>query len=229
MSATQPLMTVAFDGDTLYLVDHDGEPYVPIKPIAEALGISWASQTVKLDRYASRWTISMIETVAADGAARDMLCMPLRKLPAYLYSIDARKVKEAARPKVERYQGECDDALWAYWSQGLAINPRGPAGDGCAALIEELSGVRLELSALAAENLRLKARVIDLQDYKIRQLEAEVAPRPKREPAERLSEQEVAAIHALDQEGHSKNEIARRLGRSSATVSYILRGARASQ
>lgn len=40
------LMPVPFRGATLFVVDHSGEPYVPMKPIAEGMGLSWASQTV---------------------------------------------------------------------------------------------------------------------------------------------------------------------------------------
>lgn len=125
MNASHNLALVDFDGDTLYLVDRDGEPYVPVKPIAEALGIDWMNQYRKVTSRPA-WGI-VIMTIPTAGGRQDMLCMPLRKLPSYLYSIEPRKVSAAARSKVERYQAECDDALWAYWSQGQAVNPRGPA------------------------------------------------------------------------------------------------------
>jgi hypothetical protein len=41
------LIPVAFLSDTLYLIDNDNQPFTPVKPIADALGLSWASQTVK--------------------------------------------------------------------------------------------------------------------------------------------------------------------------------------
>lgn len=63
------------------------------------------------------WGVAMIET-PTPGGTQAMLAMPLRKLPAYLYSIDPRKVKPESREKVERYQAECDDVLWQYWSEG---------------------------------------------------------------------------------------------------------------
>ena len=50
--------------------------------------------------------------------------MLLRKLPAWLYSIHANKVKPEIRDTVIKYQEECDDVLWDYWTKGVAINPR---------------------------------------------------------------------------------------------------------
>jgi hypothetical protein len=54
-----------------------------------------------------------------------MMCIPLRKLPGWLMSIEPGKVKDAAvRSRVIQYQNECDDALWQYWNDGIAVNPR---------------------------------------------------------------------------------------------------------
>jgi len=115
------LITVPFHDDTLYLVEHQGEPYVPVRPINDALGIDWKNQTVKLKE--PRWKCGVITTVAQDGKQREMLCLPLRKLPGWLYSISPAKVRPDIRPKLERYQEECDEVLWRYWNEGVAVNP----------------------------------------------------------------------------------------------------------
>ena len=52
-----------------------------------------------------------------------MLCMPVRKLPAYMNSINPKKVRPELRAKIELYQNESDDALWAYWNEGQAVRP----------------------------------------------------------------------------------------------------------
>ena len=49
-----------------------------------------------------------------------MLCLPVRKLPSYLNSINPRKVRPELRAKIELYQAESDDALWNYWMHGRA-------------------------------------------------------------------------------------------------------------
>ncbi|HAV3453040.1 TPA: hypothetical protein JIE09_003708 [Acinetobacter baumannii] len=116
-------MTVPFHNAELYLVEHDGQPYTPMKPIVEGMGMDWASQFVKLkQRFAS--TIVEITIVANDGKERLMTCLPVRKLFGWLMTISPNKVKPEIRDTVIMYQQECDDVLWDYWTKGQAINKR---------------------------------------------------------------------------------------------------------
>lgn len=113
------LFPVPFHQDTIVLVGQNDEPFVAMKPIIENIGLSWNSQHTKLrESFAS--TIAIIGMVAEDGKQREMVCLPLRKLPAWLYSISPNKVAAGLREKVIQYQEECDDALWRYWTQGTA-------------------------------------------------------------------------------------------------------------
>lgn len=62
---------------------------------------------------------------SADGKSRALTCIPVRKVAAWLTTIEPGKVKSPeARARVIQYQNECDDALWQYWNDGLAVNPR---------------------------------------------------------------------------------------------------------
>ena len=116
------LFPVPFHGDTVVLVDHDGQPFVAMKPVVENLGLDWKTQHAKLtDKFAS--TMGIIPTVGEDGRQREMVCLPLRKLPAFLYSINPNKVAPALRDKIVAYQAECDEALWQYWTQGTVVRP----------------------------------------------------------------------------------------------------------
>lgn len=122
MHTAPQLFPVPFHGDTVVLVGQDNEPYVAMKPIVANMGLDWHSQRQKLnDRFAS--TAVEITSVAEDGKLRGMTCLPLKKLPAWLYSISPNKVAPELREKIIRYQEECDDALWNYWTQGVAERP----------------------------------------------------------------------------------------------------------
>lgn len=116
------LSPVTFHGDTIFCIDYQGQPYTPAKPIVENLGLSWGTQSVKLNSNRERWGVSMIET-PSEGGAQQTLCIPVRKLPAFLASINPKKVRPELRPKIELYQAECDDALWDYWMKGRAERP----------------------------------------------------------------------------------------------------------
>lgn len=114
---------VSFHGDTLYLVDKNGEPYVPMKPVVEGMGLTWQSQHEKLkQRFNS--TITEIVMVASDGKSRQMTCLAFRKFAAWLSSLTPNKVKPDIRDKVIQYQEECDDVLYEYWTKGEVKNPR---------------------------------------------------------------------------------------------------------
>ncbi|MFR9014540.1 MAG: phage antirepressor N-terminal domain-containing protein, partial [Desulfovibrio piger] len=93
------LFPVTFHGDTIFCIDYHGEPFAPMRPIVENMGLGWASQSQKLNVNKERWTVTNIVTVAQDGNEREMLCLPVRKLPAYLNSINPRKVRPELRAK----------------------------------------------------------------------------------------------------------------------------------
>ena len=118
-------LTVPFYGNALYVVDRNGEPYTPMKPIVEGMGMAWQSQLAKLRQRFSA-TITEIVIVAADGKSREMVCLPLRKLAGWLQTISPSKVKPEIREKVIQFQSECDDALYEYWAKGVVTNPRKP-------------------------------------------------------------------------------------------------------
>ncbi|PJO77027.1 antirepressor protein Ant domain protein [Neisseria brasiliensis] len=113
------LITIPFYDQPLNLIDSDGKPFVPMRPIVECMGLNWKSQQAKLqNRFSS--TVAIIATVAQDGKEREMLCLPLEKLTAWLLTINPRKVKAEIRPTIERYQAESEAALWQYWTTGIA-------------------------------------------------------------------------------------------------------------
>jgi hypothetical protein len=117
------LIPVPFRNATLYLADVDGTPFTPMKPIVEGMGLSWQPQHEKLRQNKARWGITEI-VIPTDGGQQTAICLPLRKLPGWLMTVNPKKVKPEIRETVEAYQSECDDALWSYWTKGRAENPR---------------------------------------------------------------------------------------------------------
>lgn len=113
------LSPVQFHDSILFVINRNNEPYTPMKPIVEGMGLNWASQTAKLNANKERWGIAMIATPSASGD-QQTLCMPVRKLPAFMASINPKKVREELRERIRLYQDECDNALWDYWTKGQA-------------------------------------------------------------------------------------------------------------
>lgn len=135
-------ITVPFHGAELYVVEHNGQPYTPMKPIVDGMGLAWQAQHRKVSANESRWGVVIITTPESNlhhhhddagldgddehaGQRRAMTMLPLRKLPGWLATIDPGRVKSPeVRAKVIQYQNECDDALWKYWNDGVAVNAR---------------------------------------------------------------------------------------------------------
>ncbi|MEO8643100.1 phage antirepressor N-terminal domain-containing protein [Pseudomonas sp.] len=110
------LMPVPFHGETVVLVYLGKEPYVAMRPIVENLGLGWSAQRIKIvERFDS--VVSEIDTTGADGKRYGMTCLPLRKLAAWLYTINPKKVAPELRDKIIQYQEKCDEVLWQYWTQ----------------------------------------------------------------------------------------------------------------
>lgn len=110
-------INVPFHGNNLYVVNYNGQPYVPMRPIVEGMGMDWTGQLNKL-KQKFKSTVEEISIVAADGKERNMICLALRKLAGWLHTISPNKVKAEIRDKVIKYQEECDDVLYEYWTTG---------------------------------------------------------------------------------------------------------------
>ena len=109
-------INVPFHGDNLYVVNYNGQPYVPMKPVVEGMGLTWQSQFEKLKQRFSKGITEIV--IPSNGGEQSMLCLALRKLAGWLHTISPNKVKPEIRDKVIRYQEECDDVLYEYWTTG---------------------------------------------------------------------------------------------------------------
>lgn len=114
---------VEFNGDHLTTVRDGDIDYVAMKPVVDAIGLDWKSQHRKLMSQKEKYGCGHI-AIPSQGGIQEMLCMPLRKLNGWLFSINPAKVKESIRGKLIAYQEECFAVLHDYWAKGVAVNPR---------------------------------------------------------------------------------------------------------
>ncbi|EWG75930.1 Phage anti-repressor protein [Enterobacter sp. DC3] len=117
-------INVPFHGDTLYVVNYEGTAQVPMRPVVEGMGLDWASQFTKIKQRFNTSVAMITMQLPGDKQRREVVCLSLRKLPGWLHTINVGKVRPELRDKVARYQEECDDVLYEYWTKGVAVNPR---------------------------------------------------------------------------------------------------------
>jgi len=82
-----------------------------------------------------------------------------------------------------------------------------------------------QLKAQLKAQLAQQAEMLELYRFKANALEQQAgAKKPKRKGTRPITQNEINAIHALHEQGLSNKEIAHQISRSTASVSYVLRG-----
>lgn len=114
-----PTSVVPFHGDSLITLDEEGNKVVALKPIVLALGLDWKSQHYKIQESQRYGDITI--PCQTPGGIQEMLCLPLKKLNGWLFSINPNKVRPDLKEKVIQYQEECFEVLYRYWN-GEAIS-----------------------------------------------------------------------------------------------------------
>jgi len=144
---------VNFYGDEItgVLIEREGRPaewYVPLRPLTAFLGLTWPPQYTRtkndpvLGPALLSVTIIITETPAQGRGRRDLLCLPLRYLPGWLFGINVGKVKPALADKITLYRRDCFDLLWQAFKPDILPNPP-PAA-------EPLTGAALGVEIAAA-------------------------------------------------------------------------------
>ncbi|PNH99618.1 phage antirepressor N-terminal domain-containing protein [Vibrio diazotrophicus] len=109
-------ISVPFHGSNLFVVRYNNEPYIPMKPVVEGIGLDWRTQARKLRSSSERWGVVMMTTPSTDPY-NSVTCIPLRKLFGWLQTLQPNRIREDIRDKVIQYQNECDDVLWKHWTK----------------------------------------------------------------------------------------------------------------
>lgn len=111
-------ISVPFHGSTLYIVKHQGKPYVPMKPVVEGMGMDWQRQRAKLkgqfNDHMKKFTIKP----SVDSQPATFLCLALDNFSDWMQTVCPNKVKPKIRDKVIQYQCECHDLLHKGWAKG---------------------------------------------------------------------------------------------------------------
>lgn len=110
-------ISVAMINDiSLQVVADDREQLVAVKPVCEILGVDAKSQREKIDEHPLFSSVRVLSpSTGADGKTYEMVCLPLRYFPSWLFSINPNNVKEDIRENLLEYQKKCNDILYDYF------------------------------------------------------------------------------------------------------------------
>ena len=104
------------NGISLQVVADEREQLVAVKPVCEILGVDAKSQREKIDEHPLFSSVRVLSpSTGADGKTYEMVCLPLRYFPSWLFSINPNNVKEDIRENLLEYQKKCNDILYDYF------------------------------------------------------------------------------------------------------------------
>lgn len=146
-TTTHAVSTFNFHGDALTIVTRDNQPFVAMKPIVEPMGLDWKAQFDKIKSNPRFCVGEITMQMPGDDQSRNVTCLPLRKLSGWLMTIHPNKIKPELREKVIAYQNECDDALWAYWNDGIAVRASYTANPRDILTASQAEQLRVEMKA----------------------------------------------------------------------------------
>lgn len=102
--------------------EHEGRPFVPLKPLCQALGLDDDAQRRKL--HQAEWAVTvMITATGSDGKSYQMVALDADHVPMWLATIQSSRVSDEARPLLVSYQREAATALRDYFYRGVAVQP----------------------------------------------------------------------------------------------------------
>ncbi|WP_075182890.1 phage antirepressor N-terminal domain-containing protein [Pantoea sp. 1.19] len=124
MTPDAAAIKIVFRQHTLTVIPHRGDVYVPMRQIVDSLGMTWPPQRQKLMRQRDKFGTVALAALAPGGGERQRrsLCIPLRKLNGWLFSLNPQRLRPGLRPTVRLWQEECFQVLSGYF-------PRYCAGD----------------------------------------------------------------------------------------------------
>ena len=104
-----------FRGGFIEATQLDGEVWVPIRPVCEALGLAWQPQLKKLRAKPWANTCDTFMVSEGDDQRRRFSCVDLRSLPLWLATIEPSRVKPEAREALVAYQREAAEVLFKHF------------------------------------------------------------------------------------------------------------------
>lgn len=129
-----------FNGRKVFFLNADGQWWIALKPICEALGLEWTNQlkALKADLALGQlWCEHTI--VAGDGKPRMMVCMPERYVYGWLFRLRSTNAQLIA------YQRTCYDLLFQHF-HGVITNRVDAIKERVLAM-KEMEQVRRDLEA----------------------------------------------------------------------------------
>lgn len=141
----------------LMAAEFDGDVWVAIKPMCEALGIDHVTQVRKLQRRS--WAGMGQRPTPSAGGIQQTTVITSETIPMWLATIDENRVSDEARPALIALQHEAKKALDAYFNKRSIIAPAVNQFDVLRAAIDQIEAAQREATEAKAIAAKTEARL----------------------------------------------------------------------
>ena len=144
MTESLPQRIIPFYGDDLIAVQQpEGDILVIFGRLCDNLGLDRSGQVQRVQRHEVLKDGLLTVPVQTEGGTQAMQCLRLDLLPLWLAGIQAKRVKDALREQLIRYQREAAQVLWREFRAQILV--AGPGQEAPA----ELSPAMVQLHQIA--------------------------------------------------------------------------------
>jgi len=104
------------NNELIAVTDYDGQIYVAIKPICDAIGLNHDSACAGIKNHQLLGPATQITMVqVGEDQPRNYITLPLDMVNGWLFTINANKIRIEARENLLIYQSECFKVLYDHF------------------------------------------------------------------------------------------------------------------
>ena len=149
-----------FNGKTIYFVAADGQHWIALKAICEAMNVNWNRQFQNLkNNVILNELFAEQQMVAADGKLRTMVSLPEFYVYGWLMQIQSES------PELQSYQWECYRVLYQYFHGAIT---------GRKSLLREKALTQIEIDSVFNRLSVEDAIILDRAKSKLNRINGEL-------------------------------------------------------
>ena len=117
--------SITINEKEILIIYNEGEYFVAVKPICEALGIDYPTQfqKIKNDPFLNS-VVGLSPTTGADNKDYKMVVLPYKFIFGWLFTINPEKVKPEMKDIILQYRNECYITLYDHFTNRNKIIAR---------------------------------------------------------------------------------------------------------
>lgn len=109
--------SITINEKEILIFSENGENYIAVRPICEALGVDFKSQYDKLKSDPILSSVVVLSTTTGgDKKSYQMVVLPYKFIFGWLFTINENNVKAEAKDALVKYKLECYDALYDHFT-----------------------------------------------------------------------------------------------------------------